>query len=185
MPIKPIPYVPEIRYMPERLIDVPTAWKEVTPVIYDILKRFHVPMESMIEFGVDYGYSTAVFANFFTSVVGVDTFEGDCHAGYRNNLLEQTTAALSDFPNVHLKQFNYKDWILFDETRYDLCHVDIVHSYEETFECGDWAVKHCPVVLFHDSIAFPDVMKAVTDLAMFHNKRFFNVYEQHGLGILV
>lgn len=180
-----IPYIPKHRFMPSRLLDVPTAWSEVTPVIYDILDRFKVPLGWMLEFGVDYGYSTAVFANYFGKVIGVDTFMGDINAGDRGDgIYFQVAASMKAFPNVKLIPMEYQDWIPDEAGHFDLIHVDIVHNYEQTFECGDWAVKHAPVVLFHDTLAFPDVMRAVTDLAEKYGFNFYNVNEQHGLGIL-
>lgn len=181
-----IPYIPKHRFMPSRLLDVPTAWSEVTPVIYDILDRFKVPLGWMLEFGVDYGYSTAVFANFFGKVIGVDTFMGDINAGDRGEegIVKQVKDSMKAFPNVILLQSTYQHFIRRSSANFDLIHVDIVHNYEQTFECGEWAVLHAPVVLFHDTIAFPEVMKAVSDLAVRHELNFYNVNEQHGLGIL-
>ena len=44
--------------------------------------------ETIVELGVDYGYSTFVFANALKDqkgiIYGIDLFEGDIHAGNRN-----------------------------------------------------------------------------------------------------
>lgn len=182
-----IEYKPKLRVMPPRLINVPTAWAEVTPIIADILIEFEVPRNNMLEFGVDYGYSTAVFANYFKNVVGVDHFMGDINAGDRGDgIYDQVVENLKDFPNIKLAPFDYRDWtVAHDHLKFDLIHVDIVHNYERTFECGDWAIRHAPVVLFHDTLAFREVMQAVTNLAQLHNAEFYNVNERHGVGIVV
>lgn len=181
-----IDYIPMRRVMPCPLPDVPTAWREVAPVIEDIIERFDITRGACLEFGVDYGYSTAALAYFFSVVHGVDTFMGDVHAGDRgeSGIYDQVKDGMAPWSNIHLHRYPYQDWIVFDENNYDLIHIDIVHNYEQTFECGDWSVQHAPVVIFHDTLAFADVMRAVTDLAAKHGLNFYNVNEQHGLGIL-
>jgi hypothetical protein len=180
-----IPYIPKHRFVPSHLLDVPTAWREVAPVINDILRRFDVGRHFALEFGVDYGYSTSVLAHFFLLVQGIDTFMGDINAGDRGDgIYNQVAESMKAYPNVELFPMDYREWIKIDQSHHDLIHVDIVHNYEQTFECGEWAVQHAPIVLFHDTLAFVDVMRAVTDLAAKHNLNFYNVNEQHGLGIL-
>ena len=180
-----IEYVPRERFTPSPLLDVPTAWKEVAPVIKDILDRFEVGRGIALEFGVDYGYSTSVLSHFFDEVGGVDTFKGDVHAGDRGEgIYQQVVESMKAYPNVTLAPADYRNFIKGVRGSYDLIHIDIVHTYAETYECGEWAIQHAPVVIFHDTLSFPDVMKAVTDLAESHGLNFYNVNEQHGLGIL-
>ena len=78
-----------------------------------------------------------------------------------------------------------KYWIKKDDTQYDFAHVDIVHNYEETFECGLWAVKHSKCCIFHDTESFPEVKKAVYDIAKAANKTAYNYPHHYGLGIIV
>lgn len=177
-------YEPKRLAKPARLINVPTAWDEMESALEDIIERFAITPTNALEFGVDYGYSTAALANYFTTVYGVDTFKGDVHAGFRVDMLPQTEAALKDFPNIRLCPMDYRDWAVFDNRRYDLIHVDIVHTYEDTYACGAWAVEHADVVIFHDTIAFSDVMRAVEDLASNYGRFFYQWAYRHGLGIL-
>ena len=181
-----IEYKPTFRKMPERTVDVPTAWKEVAEVLEDILDHFHVLRGTAIEFGVDYGYSTACLANYFKKVIGVDHFQGDVHAGNRRlDLYDHVKDNLKDFENIDLIPMNFKAFIKECDAQVDFIHVDIVHNYDETFECGCWAVQHAPVVMFHDTIAFKDVMRAVKDVAGNFGAGFYQINEQHGIGILV
>lgn len=181
-----IPYVPKFFVKMPKLPEVGTAWNGVDEILYDIVARFNIPQHKALEFGVQFGYSTAALANVFDSVIGVDTFIGDEHAGYVEDHFKQTKQRLSEWPNIELIQARFQDYILFDEDScYDLIHVDIVHTYKETYLCGKWAIKHSPVVIFHDTRSFPDVMMAVMDLAQDFDRTLYNYEECHGVGILV
>lgn len=180
-----IPYNLNPVYVPPITVDVPTAWREVVPAIAPILRDFNVHRQTCLEFGVDYGYSTAVFANYFDSVIGVDTFLGDGHAGYRDNLLAQTQNALKGFKNITLVQSDFHDFIKETRPQYNLIHIDIFHELEPTFECGRWSIDHADVVLLHDTRAFPGVMQACELIAQNTGCKFYEWPVQHGLGILV
>jgi hypothetical protein len=80
---------------------------------------------------------------------------------------------------------DYRRWIAQDDTLYDLIHVDIVHTYADTFTCGLWSAQHAPCVLFHDTVSFRAVRRAVSAIAHLTGKRFYNFEESNGLGILV
>jgi predicted O-methyltransferase YrrM len=180
-----IPYHPKFYVGLPKLANVGTAWNGVDRILYDIVNRFHIPQKKCLEFGVQFGYSTSALANVFEEVTGVDTFCGDVHAGFVNDHFKETRDRLKEWPNIQLAQVRYQEWIKFDEGHYDLIHVDIVHTYEDTYKCGHWSLGRAPVVIFHDTIAFPDVMAAVTDLAGDMERKFYNYAECHGLGILV
>lgn len=185
---KLIPFEQQIWFRPAYLVPVPTAWDGCETILYDIINRFKVNRHCALEFGVDYGYSTSALANFFNLVIGVDTFEGDVHAGQRDkDLFEKTQDVLSDYKNIQLVRSDYRDWIKQDQPykRYDLIHVDIVHSYKETNECVHWSVQNSDVVLVHDTISFPDVRRAVQDVCFETGRTFYEWQVKHGLGILV
>lgn len=179
-------YEPKKLVRPTRLIDVPTAWDGCESVLEDIIERFDITPTFALEFGVQHGYSTAALANYFTHVIGVDTFAGDEMAGFgdSDHTFNATKSALIDFPNVNLARMSYQDWIGTFNGKYDLIHIDIVHTYEDTYACGEWAVGHSDVVIFHDTQSFPDVGRAMGDLADHHGWNFYNWGYQHGLGIL-
>ncbi|MDE3184144.1 MAG: class I SAM-dependent methyltransferase [Bacteroidota bacterium] len=185
-------YVDGIRtYMPKELKsfhNLPTrnfsAWKGLELIIGDVISQSEIKCESCLEFGVEYGYSTAVFANYFDKVTGVDLFTGDLHAGFKGNVFEVASANLKDFKNITLIKNDYKDFIKDHDLTYDLIHVDIIHTYEDTYECGLWAAEHSNCTLFHDTESFSSVKKAVRNIAKKTGKRFYNYPYYNGLGIL-
>lgn len=178
-------YKPQKKVKPAKMIQVKTAWTGLELIIEDILDRFQVERNRCIEFGVEFGYSSVVFSNYFKEVIGVDTFEGDEHTDHKGDHFEQTKARLSPFQNIQLHKSDYRDWIIKDDSQYDFAHVDIVHNYAETYECGLWAVNHTACTIFHDTESFPEVRKAVIDLAKATGKRVFNYPGCYGLGIIV
>lgn len=174
-------YIPNKKIKPSKLINVVTAWKGIELIIDDIIKRFDVGNQSCIEFE----YSTVGFSNYFKEVTELDLFIGDQHTDFRDDHFEKTKATLSEFENIKLTKSDYKDWIEDDTTMCDMSHVDIVHNYKETFECGLWEAKHSKCTLFHDTESFPKVRRAVIDSARSANKNVYNYPYHNGLGIIV
>lgn len=180
-----LPYVPRRREVPARVLPVTTAWKGIESILADLIRQFSVGRQRCLEFGVEFGYSTAALSCFFDEVTGVDLFTGDKHTVNRRDIFAEASARLSGFANVHLVRCDYREWIAHDQRDYDLIHVDIVHTYKDTFTCGLWSAYHAPCVLFHDTVSFPAVRKAVAAIARTTGRRFFNFEESNGLGILV
>jgi predicted O-methyltransferase YrrM len=178
-------YVPERRELPPRVPRVRTAWKGNESILADLIQRFHVGSDRCLEFGVEFGYSTAALSCFFHEVTGVDRFTGDKHTVNQRDIFSETSKRLSRFRNVRLVRSDYRDWIARDDSLYDLIHIDIVHTYIDTFTCGLWSALHAPCVLFHDTLSFPDVRRAVSAIALLTGKHFYNFEESNGLGILV
>jgi len=179
------PYVPQRRQLPPRVLPVATAWKGIESVLGDLIQRFGIANQRCLEFGVEYGYSAAALSCFFDTVIGVDRFVGDKHTLDKRDIFGETTQRLSCFSNIHLVRSDYRDWIAEDNTSYDLIHVDIVHTYIDTFTCGLWSAHHAQCVLFHDTQSFSAVKRAVIDLSRQTGKRFYNFTESNGLGILI
>ena len=178
-------YKPRKKETPAKLLKVDTAWSGLELIIGDILDTFSIERNRCIEFGVEFGYSSVVFSNYFKEVIGVDTFEGDEHTIHKGDHFEDTKQRLYSFSNIKLYKSDYKDWIKQDDSQYDFSHVDIVHNYDETYECGLWAVNHSTCTIFHDTESFPAVRQAVKDLAAHSGKRIYNYPKSHGLGIIV
>jgi hypothetical protein len=177
-------FIPEQLIPPGYTVSGPSAWSGLEKIIAPLIAQFELKTANCIEFGVEKGYSTAVFAQLFDKVTGVDTFEGDRQAGYRDTL-EVAKSNLQRLKNVTLIKDNYQHYITTDDSMYDLCHVDIIHTYKDTFACGEWAVKHAKCVIFHDTESYPAVRKAVFDLSVKYGKKFYNYPKHHGLGILI
>ena len=178
-------YKPAKLVMPPKIMEVKSAWKGLEQVIEDILNRFDVGRDKCIEFGTEFCYSTVVFSNYFKKVRGVDLYTGDPHAGLYESHYESTKKSVEGYTNIELIQSDYRDYIKKDNEQYDLAHVDIIHTFEETYECGMWAAKHSKCTLFHDTVSFPAVRKAVYKVAKDTGKKAYNYPFHHGLGIVV
>lgn len=178
-------YKPVSKNRPEKLINVISAWKGLELIIEDIIIQFNLGRKSCIEFGVEFGYSTVVLSNYFDKVKGIDTFEGDKHTLNKKGHFDETKARLSIYENITLFKSDYQNWIPNDTNYYDFAHVDIVHNYKETYECGLWATQNSDCVIFHDTESFPEVKRAVLDIANATGYKMYNYPYHFGLGILV
>lgn len=178
-------YRPEKKETPARVFDVPgSAWKGHEQIIKDIITRSGCGTDKCLEFGVEFGYSTSVFSNYFNQVTGVDIFTGDPHAGYKGDIYEKVKNDLKPFENITLVRSDYRDFIAGNEDQYDFIHVDIIHTYEATYDCGLWSAKHSACTIFHDTESFPEVKRAVIDIAKQTGKKFYNYPYFDGLGIV-
>lgn len=180
-----LPYVPQQRKLPQRVLPITTAWKGIESVLGDLIETFHLGTRHCLEFGVEFGYSTAALSSFFDNVTGVDLFIGDQHTTHKGDIFAETKERLSCFGNIKLVRSDYRDWIAKDDSSYDLIHVDIVHTYIDTYDCGLWSARRAKCVLFHDTESFPAVRQAVSDIARRTGKTFYNFAESNGLGILI
>jgi autotransporter strand-loop-strand O-heptosyltransferase len=181
-----IEYVPVNRDFPNTA-DQPmqSAWGNIPTILKDIIDRFGVDTSNALEFGVEYGYSASAIANYFTNVLGVDIFTGDIHSGIKDDHMEQTKNYLKPYNNITLLKSDYRDFIKNNHDIYGLIHIDIIHDFEHTYECGAWAVQHSRVTIFHDTESFFEVKRACQELADNFDLEFYNYKESHGLGILV
>jgi hypothetical protein len=180
-----VPYIPARREVPQRQLKVPSAWDGIQFIIADIIERFGVGTERCLEFGVEFGFSTAVLSSYFDSVIGVDTFVGDAHTANRDDIYSATVARLTSYSNVQLVRNDYRNFIKDERGSFDLIHIDIVHSFADTHACGLWSAKHSQCAIFHDTESFPQVKRAVIEIARQTGKTFYNFPESFGLGILV
>jgi hypothetical protein len=180
-----IPYVPADRRQPPRCLSSISCWKGIETILGDIIERFRLKTETCLEFGVEFGFSTAALSGYFDNVVGVDTFVGDVYSGRHADCYERTANALAPYQNIQLVRSDFRDFIKTNSDMYDLIHVDIIHSYGATFECGLWSAQHSTCTLFHDTESYPGVRKAVSDVARATGKKFYNFAESNGLGIVV
>lgn len=182
-----IPYTPKGEQTGVlKVFSCPSAWHGIERYIPDVIRDFNIERDTALEFGVDKGYSTTVLANFFRSVTGVDTFEGDIHAGKRDNdLFNITKNNLSSFSNITVIKDDFYNFISHHNSHYNLVHIDIVHEYEPTFDCAEWAVQHSDIVLLHDTESFPEIKRVCSDIACKYNLKFYNFKEHFGLGILI
>ncbi|MEO6687429.1 MAG: class I SAM-dependent methyltransferase [Dyadobacter sp.] len=178
-------YKPAKLIRPKNLPEVISAWKGLELIIEDILDGFDLERISCIEFGVGYGFSIAALSNYFEKITGVDTFKDTKLSGESGDHYEETKAILTEYQNIQLFKSDYKDWIKNDQSRYNFAHIDVVHKYEETYECGLWAARHSDCTVFHDTESFPEVRQAAIDIALETGQSLYNYPLHNGLGILV
>ena len=162
-----------------------SAWTGIETVLQELIDRVQIGTSRCLEFGVEYGFSTVALSSYFDSVIGVDTFLGDRHTNNIKDIYDETVSRLAPFENIRLVRSDYRDFIKSHDSSYDLIHVDIIHTYADTFACGLWSAKHSKCTLFHDTESYPEVKQAVVDIARSTGKKFYNFEESYGLGILV
>jgi predicted secreted protein len=92
---------------------------------------------------------------------------------------------LREFENINLVKADFRDFIKNNDKQFDLIHVDIVHTYRDTFACGLWSVEHSECTIFHDTQSHPDVKRAVADIAKKTARKFYNYKQFNGLGIII
>lgn len=181
-----INYEPKFRDFP-KLLEVVSAWGDIPTILKSIIIDFKINPILALEFGVEFGYSTSALSNYFNTVIGVDTFLGDIHTHHKGDHFESTldNISKSGYENIFLVKNTYQEFIKTNNAKYDLIHIDIVHTYEDTFACGEWSINHSNVVIFHDTECFTDVRQACTDLSIKYDLDFYNYPNSYGLGILV
>lgn len=182
-----IKYVPKNRVPLERPLNTGSAWRGIESIIPSLIQDFNIDTARAIEFGIEAGYSLTALAHYFQEVIGVDTFAGDIYTHLHDPVetFKIVENNMKDWANVKLVVSDYRDYIKRDDSHYGLAHVDIVHSYDETYECGEWAVNHADVAIFHDTLSFHEVYNAVHNLSVKYDRDFYSFDESFGLGILV
>jgi hypothetical protein len=179
------PYIPAHRVPPARRLEVISAWEGIQNILADLIDRFHIKTDRCLEFGVEFGFSTVALSSYFESVVGVDIFHGDKHTTNKQDIYKETLDRMSPYPNIELIRSDYRDFIQGDHGSFGLIHVDIVHTFADTYACGLWSANHSQCAIFHDTESFPQVKRAVAEIARATGKKFYNFQESYGLGILV
>ena len=166
-------------------IGEPSAWKGLENYIIPLIRELKVDTSIALEFGVDYGYSTNVLSKVFERVVGVDAFIGDNFINHKQGEeFHQTVLDTFNDTNVEIIKSDYRDFIKEEKGRFGLIHVDINHTYEDTFKCVDWCLEHSDVVIAHDTESFYNVKKALIDAKDKHKVNFYNIEPHYGLGVL-
>jgi hypothetical protein len=129
--------------------------------------------EVIVDLGVDYGFSTFCLAYpQIGKVYGVDWFQGDEHAGYRDtyplvlNLYEELKKEYN-INNVELIKGDFNEVAKTWSKEIDLLHIDGFHTYEAVKNDYETWIKFCKedaVILFHDVEVFPGVAQLFSEL---------------------
>ena len=111
----------------------------------------------IVELGVDYGYSTFVFANALKgsngTINGIDWFKGDAHASYRNTYkLIIDNIDKNNVKNINIIKGDFNEESKKWNKDIDILHIDGFHTYDAVKnDYNNWNrfVKN-GVILFHD-----------------------------------
>lgn len=147
-----------------------------------------VKPEVIVELGVDRGFSTYYWAKSkIGQVYGIDSFEGDVHAGYRNTY-DQVAKMKEDYrlDNLHLIKGYFSDVSKTWDKKIDILHIDGRHYYEdikEDFETWSKFVKDDGVIVMHDTCVYDNgfgVFKYFNEIPL----PKINFTHSYGLGIV-
>ena len=183
--VEAIEFEPRFLKQPDVLIPVPSAWRGLEMILADLIDRFKVGNSRALEFGVFHGYSLVALSNFFNLVCGVDTFSGDDFTGYKGDFYDVVKGNFEKFPMIKIARMGYEEWIKSCHSNWDLVHIDIQHTFEDTYACGKWAATHSGCILFHDTQSYPEVKRAAGQIAEEEGFDFYEYPKFFGLGILV
>lgn len=170
-------------------LNIYSAWEGLEMYMPSIIEQFNIKTNKALEFGVQEGYSTYILSKIFNKVIGVDGFlnsyYGLPNTGHpQAEELYLNTKETFKNTNVEIIRSTFEDYIDKDNDMYDLIHIDIVHTYEPTFKCAEWAIQHSNVVILHDTISFPDVDKVCIDISNMYKLNYYNIPKSCGLGVL-
>jgi predicted O-methyltransferase YrrM len=140
---------------------IPSAWRGHRNFARWITQN--AKSDVIVELGVDYGYSTFVFADALKgtngTIYGVDLFMGDIHAGHRSTLdFVKRAIAECAVTNLELVIGEFDTISKLWTKPIDILHIDGLHTYEAVKnDFTRWSphVTENGVVLFHD-IAIPE-----------------------------
>jgi hypothetical protein len=170
----------------KKKIDVSSAWIGLEEYIPSIISSLNINPKHCLEFGVDHGYSTHIFSQLFEKVTGVDSFAGDDHIHHQQgNDFYNTVLERFKGTNVDIIKSSFQDFTNNNNNQYDLIHIDIVHHYNETYECTDWAINHSKVVILHDTVSFTEMYRVCDEISRKYQISFYNIIDNNGLGILI
>jgi hypothetical protein len=146
----------------------------------------------IVELGVDYGHSSFAFSSEgIGNVYGIDSFEGDIHAGQRNTLDVLVDTQKHLLNNKLLVKDNFYPIKGFFDNVYesfeydiDILHIDGLHTYDAVSnDFNKWITKthENSIILMHDVVAFKDTVGKFFD-ELQYPKTFFS--HSAGLGIV-
>lgn len=136
------------------LSGIPSAWKGHVDFARWLVNRMQP--KTIVDLGVDYGYSTFVFASLgIGHVYGIDLFEGDPQTGIRNTfdqVLE--TQKKLQLNNITIIRGSFDSVSDYWGKPIDILHIDGLHTLEAIRNDYDrWSkfVREGGVILFHDT----------------------------------
>ena len=170
--------------------DIPSAVKGHRKFIEWLVK--YVNPKTIVELGVDYGYSTFVFSNALpyglnNRVYSIDWFKGDESTGYRNTRKEVEDLIIEHkIDNVVIVQGDFNEIVTVWSKEIDILFIDGSHDYNSVLnDFCEWSryVGKDGVILMHDTnIEEFGVKKLFSDIEGYYKLEFLH---SAGLGILL
>ncbi len=145
-----------------KLVNKPTAWIGHGMFAIDLVEK--LKPEIVVDLGVDYGFSTFCFAYpKIGNVYGIDWFQGDEQAGFRNTLSDVVGMyeQLKIAHGINNVEFIHSDFTEASKTwehNIDILHIDGLHTIEAVSnDFNSWIDFVTPegVVMFHDVESYP------------------------------
>ena len=172
----------------EVLKRIPSAWQGHVEFAVWLTCRFHP--EIVVDLGVDYGVSTYAWGiSGRSQVIGIDWFQGDAHAGFRDTYSQvlglgaALAAATTAESPVRIWKSSFEKAATEFHRTVDVLHLDGLHTYEAVQQdLKNWLPKLSPggLLVMHDVQAFADsVGKAFAELP-YHKLAFDH---SAGLGV--
>jgi hypothetical protein len=141
--------------------DIATAWDGHKTFALWAVNEFKPT--TVVDLGVDYGYSTFIFASpNIGNVYGVDLFEGDIHTGFRNTYdFVNSRKNLYELDNITFIKGLFNDIASQWDKPIDILHIDGLHTYEAVkndFDTWSKFITNDGIILFHDTVSFADTV---------------------------
>lgn len=145
-----------------KLVNKPTAWLGHGVFAMDLVET--IKPEIVVDLGVDYGFSTFCFAyHNIGKVYGIDWFQGDEQAGFRNTLpdvvgMYDQLKIAHGINNVEFIQSDFTEASKKWDQNINILHIDGLHTYEaikNDFDCWGEYVTNDGLVIFHDVESYP------------------------------
>jgi hypothetical protein len=149
----------------QTLLRFNSAWKGHGLLAMKIVETFKP--KTIVDLGVDWGFSTFCFAYpQIGQVYGIDWFEGDEHAGFRDtsddvNILYKDLNVEYGINNVTFIKADFNDAAKTWDKEIDILHIDGFHSYEAVKNDYETWFKFCKedsIILFHDVEAYRETV---------------------------
>ena len=176
-----------VKHFYQMILAKPTAWEGHGNFAIHLTEALKPKVT--VDLGVDYGFSTFCFAVLgHGKVYGIDSFEGDEHAGRRSTYdhvmgLREHFRVTLKMKNLYFIKGYFDDVAKRWEKKIDILHIDGLHTYDAVKnDYTTWLPFLNPdgVVLFHDTISFPhDVGRFFAELEGYKH----NFEHSHGLGV--